>query len=1262
MSTQSFKIKNNLHLTPQAVEPSGLEVGDLWMDIQGNLKRWDGSASQDVGSGGVGSVDIMFAQTMEQAVIGDFTVAGSGTVSITESVLEVLQGDKSLKIAHGTGANTTVQELIDVPVKYRNKNVTMSLDIESDATSGNLTLTVRDMTNSADLVVAEALQPQEANQTSVKRSVSFNVPATCEQLRYTITAVSESGKISIIDNVVIELTQTAKLSTTIEVPKKEYVLLKTVGTFTNSAGIDTLIPFSSISSSSDLYNISANGTSIQYGGTYLIKLKGETGANNELVTFKIEVNGVKTSGLTQHLLDANPSGSNSHFEDSFIVNLKSGDVVKGYILNPNIRSNRSFELHIEQINSDQESQEVSLAQTVLKQESDDVLHVAGVLGYGSTNTRVVRFDSSSIQKSLGDAITYIPSATLGDSFKINEAGVYQINATVGFQTTTGNAFPYIVKNPTNLAQSAPSSIPINEVVSHAYPHGGASGNPDIALYANVYLEKDDVIWVTNPVVSPVALNTGNRSYIQITKQGSLKQVNVSENQKIEIPTSELRMEGASTRGTGSDSAIVRFDNIAKLRGDAFTVDSTAALGTVITMKKKGKLDINLSLNIVNGNNKVQITLNQSTRTNASSVASEILADTHLSSASNLPPAGMTATVFVNIGDVIRVASTIAPVANVGNSLNLSFQEQEVAVSVTNVLPQFSESDSSVRVDTANGYGSGTGFTACRRFSNNSINLGSAITYVDSPTEGAIFTINEDAEYAISYSEMTNAATAVGIARNPTTGGITSQSANSKLAMSTVPTANFDTNVAWQGRLQKGDVIKAITDGAAAGIRPSDVSFTISKVGKPNVTGVDVTPFAKIEYEVTEQLSAQNGSSPGSGTSLISNFSSLSNSGSILQQSSSRLTALKDCEVSISWSWLADSSVSNTVAVSLYKNGALYSNGGNANNQTYVTSAATTVLLRTGEYVELYKFGSIAGCSSVRYTATVTDIRNAYQVIGGGVENTYSARINNNGSLASIVSQSYPFIQSVTRNSIGNITINLVPGFYTQVPNVLATVVNSAQTGADRVAQVYSVSTSSIGILTNGNGGLNDYDVSIVVQRQGSDYRTPSKAIGLPQQRVAIIKDVKAAGTAGGTSVTSYTARVLNTLQDPTGIVQNSTSFTGTGGTNTNITLNAGTYRIEAYASVYGGTGPVLNQTKLKLRNITDSTDAIIGTVVAPATPSGDAQQIIGKLVGIITLTSQKTFELQQRVSTGVATQGLGLATNFGDVNIFADVVIEKLEE
>jgi hypothetical protein len=74
-------------------------------------------------------------------------------------------------------------------------------------------------------------------------------------------------------------------------------------------------------------------------------------------------------------------------------------------------------------------------------------------------------------------------------------------------------------------------------------------------------------------------------------------------------------------------------------------------------------------------------------------------------------------------------------------------------------------NSEVRLNTVNGFGSTN--TMIRRFTNTTINTGTDITYADSATLGATFTINTAGVYAISYSDSFAASADMGLSLNST---------------------------------------------------------------------------------------------------------------------------------------------------------------------------------------------------------------------------------------------------------------------------------------------------------------------------------------------------------------------------------------------------------------------------------------------------------------------------------------------------------------
>lgn len=137
--------------------------------------------------------------------------------------------------------------------------------------------------------------------------------------------------------------------------------------------------------------------------------------------------------------------------------------------------------------------------------------------------------------------------------------------------------------------------------------------------------------------------------------------------------------------------------------------------------------------------------------------------------------------------------------------------------------------SMVRVNTANGYGSTN--TAIRRFSTVVTNQGSDITYADSATLGASFTINTSGVYAISYSDSFGAAANwAGISKNSSqlTTAINLINAADALAVAYSSGSGVGVNVSATVYLAAGDVIRAHT-GAVAYVAGAQTLFNITRV-------------------------------------------------------------------------------------------------------------------------------------------------------------------------------------------------------------------------------------------------------------------------------------------------------------------------------------------------------------------------------------------------------------------------------------------------
>lgn len=492
-----------------------------------------------------------------------------------------------------------------------------------------------------------------------------------------------------------------------------------------------------------------------------------------------------------------------------------------------------------------------LVQTLLFTESDSMIRVNTQNGNGSTATSIRRF--SNLVESYGNSILYADSATLGSSFTILEDGIYEISYNDEVSTLVTIA---ITKNASALTGTS-EALAANQRLATS------TGSANFATHCSWQgrLVAGDVI---RPFNSGAATGDSNTGQFTIAKQGNLKQINTNADSKITIPRSELRMEQASTRGS-TDTFIVRFDTLTKVTGSAFTVVSNATNGTAITITKAGLLTVNAALSS-GGSINIAISKNQAVLTAAPTISETLSGSSGSNEATPVSWSGMVAA-----GDVIRISSSVNPSASTTHTLNLIHQEQDVAVNVTNILPKFTDGDSSVRVDTANGYGSTA--TKIRRFSNVRNNLGTDIAYIDDAALGGSWTVNSDGIYSLSLTDYPNAGTAIGISRNASslttnidTLAFDPANTASVLAWSTAP-ANSGQSVSWQGFLAKNDVIRVHTQGTAATDNDA-IKFVISKAGKPNITNVDVTPFINIPQPTIGSSRLEAAASRGSTATFV----------------------------------------------------------------------------------------------------------------------------------------------------------------------------------------------------------------------------------------------------------------------------------------------------------------------------------------------------------------------------------------------------------
>ena len=135
----------------------------------------------------------------------------------------------------------------------------------------------------------------------------------------------------------------------------------------------------------------------------------------------------------------------------------------------------------------------------------------------------------------------------------------------------------------------------------------------------------------------------------------------------------------------------------------------------------------------------------------------------------------------------------------------------------------------VRVNTANGYGSTN--NKIRRFTNTVNNVGSDITYADSATLGATFTINTAGVYSASFSDQYTGVQFVGLSINSTqlTTAVQSIAVADILSVATTVEANAPSVASATFYAAASSVVRAHTGGGTSGANTTLPQFTIARV-------------------------------------------------------------------------------------------------------------------------------------------------------------------------------------------------------------------------------------------------------------------------------------------------------------------------------------------------------------------------------------------------------------------------------------------------
>ena len=217
--------------------------------------------------------------------------------------------------------------------------------------------------------------------------------------------------------------------------------------------------------------------------------------------------------------------------------------------------------------------------------------------------------------------------------------------------------------------------------------------------------------------------------------------------------------------------------------------------------------------------------------------------------------------------------------------------------------------------------------------------------------------------------------------------------------------------------------------------------------------------------------------------------------------------------------------------------------------------------------------------------------------------------------------------------------------------------NIANSIADAAGNSYSVLTSSVWKSTS---AINRIAISSLSGTSGN-FKAGSRIriIGIKNISVVtgvsgsmqagqyiLLQDQKAQNTDGGTfNSGAWRTRDLNTkvVDEGSNCTLSSNQFT----------LLAGVYRIRVRAPA-----GFVGRHQIRLQNITDSTTPLTGTSEFTS-QSATYAQTTSEMYGAFTIGTTKTFEIQHQCQVSAATNGFGVAANFG-TEIYTSVELTKV--
>lgn len=1094
---------------------------------------------------------------------------------------------------------------LDVNPKFRGKNLKLFTDILTTAASGNLKVIITDLSNGNAVLADEVLTPQEGS-LPAKRFATFDTASNTLAVKVRFEALVEAGSpTSSFADVILELTKSEKVLTEVyELEENEF-----------SA------------------RIANNGTAtVTSQSSPFIQNVERTSLGIVEITF---IPGFFTEIPSIQLTD--DSNAAALIASSFGDASTSSITIETYNVEASAYQDRNFTIHVSRQGADRKDltrrveREVSSFHEVLVQEADSCFSIGTANGFGSVGNKIPRL-TSIIENINGEDFIYSDSATEGASVTILEDGIYAVAYT---DNCTSASDVGISKNATDLTLSIRFSPKEVRLVM---------ATTALANYSQTanwvgFLQAGDVI---RPHTDGVPNAEADVRRFTVSKQGSLKVAQTAPDSKIEIPSSEVIVSQAASRGTGITT--LYFPTLDKIRGDHISIVSNATVGTEFTMKKDGKISVSGSVGNGGGvGDAFFISKNQVNLATTSELSSQLA---RVNTYNNGITVNLAASdVDVKAGDIIRIGGSTTPQAG-SSKFILSFQEQKISVAVSNITPQFEEADKILEV---NG-NAGQSITA----NVTDIPFANVITSqnVDGAWNGSQFTVPEDGIYNVDTSVYftTLLDRQVHLYVN----------GSQEKSIASENNSSFHKG-SYEGFFSKGDILSFRVLGNGGTLNTTSLVYhylNISKVGKPSIATTDLTPFVRVPQVVKHTYRISQGS-----TSLTNNVNeqeydlstaTVVQSGEVLiiaeddsANTRTKFVAVKDCTID----FYAFARVNSIREMLVFKNDTFLVSGTTPRTSTDVASVSGTTKLNKGDYLTFGPgtIGTFDGEATFGtfgvtfgFTAQAQDLERVTNIDQS--ENHFSARIDASGT---ILSQNAEFIESVTNTGTGLYDVVFKSGFFTSVPSIVATAGTSAAAntlitvGLQTDPTVDGVTVRVAQVTANIN-----FRFEIHASRQGSDYKSIQDiAAVIFTPKVAYLKDVKPSGTNGGTFTSgAWRTRELNTIEGDSEIV----SLSGN-----QFTLQPGKYTLGGSCPIYG----VVAAHQTRLRNITDGTTVFMGTSDYNATTTSSGRS---DLDGMITIVNPTTFEIQHIAGATQSNTGFGLPSAFGENEVYSQIKIVKI--